>query len=226
MPSKTPVEARGRPIVLHGYWRSGTSYRTRIALEYKQLTYTQVGYDLREGRHRSAEYLAVNPQGLVPALVYGTEIFTQSAAIIEWLDDEFPNPPLLPISPRDRAIVRAMAMTVACDVHPLNNLRVLQALRNDFSADDAAVQRWVSTWIHSGFAALEAMIAIHGGRFCFGNRFTSADCHLIPQVYSAERFGVALDAYPRIREVGEVTRNLEWVRAAHPDRQPDRDGMT
>ncbi len=219
-------EVPGQPIVLHGYWRSGTSYRTRIALGYKQLPYTQVTHDLREGRHRSMEYLSVNPQGLVPALLYGSETLTQSSAIIEWLEDEFPDPPLLPVNSRDRAIVRAMAMTVACDIHPLNNLRVLRTLRTDFAADDVAVQRWIANWIHSGFVALEAMIAIHGGRFCFGDRFTSADCHLIPQIYSAERFGVALDAYPRIREADENARDLEWVRAAHPDQQPDRDGMT
>ena len=221
-----PCEASGQPIVLHGYWRSGTSYRTRIALEYKRLAYTQITHDLREGRHRSAEYLSVNPQGFVPALLYGSEILTQSSAIIEWLEDEFPDPPLLPVNSRDRAIVRAMAMVVACDIHPLNNLRVLQTLRKDLSADDDAVQRWIVTWIHSGFAALEAMIEVHGGCFCFGDRFTSADCHLIPQVYSAKRFGVELDAYPRVRKADENARNLDWVRAAHPDQQPDRDGMT
>ena len=222
MTSRKSTGAGLPPIILHGYWRSGTSFRTRLALEYKRLSYIQVAHDLREGQHQEQQYLALNPQGLVPAVQCGDRVFTQSSAIIEWLDEVFPSPALLPPRPPGRAIVRAMAMTIACDIHPLNNLRVLKALRDDFSASDQAVQSWIAAWTHAGFTALETMVAEYGGRFCFGDQFSLADCHLIPQVYSAERLDIPLDAYPRIREITRSARTLEWVVASHPDNQPDR----
>lgn len=206
---------------LHGYWRSGTSYRTRIALNLKGVAYEQVGIDLRSGAQRSEAFLALNPQGLVPALETDDgHILTQSPAILEWLDEIHPDPPLLPNAPVERAIVRGMAATIACDIHPLNNLRILNAVR-ELDAD--AVPVWTARWIAAGFAALELMIARHGQGFAFGATPTLADCHLVPQVYSAERFGVDLAPYPLLLAAAEHARAHPAVAAAHPDRQPDAD---
>ena len=185
-------------LVLHGYWRSGTSYRTRIALNIKGLDYRQEPVDLREGVQKSVSFRSLNPQGLVPALETPDGVLTQSSAIIEWLEERYPEPSLLPADPAGRAMVRAMAMTVACDIHPLNNLRVLQHLKGELEADQEDLDRWTSNWIEAGFGALEAMIARHGGRFAFGDALTAADCHLVPQVYSAERFNVDCSRWPRL----------------------------
>lgn len=221
MDSATDKHTLQPPIVLHGYWRSGTSYRTRLALEYKGLSYTQVTHDLRHGGQHDEAYLMLNPQGLVPTVQSGATTLTQSSAIIEWLEEIFPTPALLPKGRQARAVVRSMAMTIACDIHPLNNLRVLNKLRNEFNASEAQVQNWIARWIHSGFGALEPMIVKHGGTFCFGDDVTTADCHLIPQVYFAERFDVSLESYPKIRGIAEAAAELHWVKAAHPDYQPD-----
>lgn len=210
-----------RNLVLHGYWRSGTSYRTRIALNLKGLSYTQVPVNLMAGEQRNDSYRALNRQGLVPALVAGDTVLSQSSAILEWLEECYPDPPLLPADADSRAIVRAMAMTVACDIHPLNNLRVLKALKNDLGADDAARDAWTARWIADGFAALEVMIARHGGRYAFGDTLTIADCHIVPQVYSARRFNVPLDAYPALMKAAEAAMAVPEVAAAHPDVQPD-----
>jgi len=210
-------------LVLHGYWRSGTSYRTRIALNIKGLSYEQITHDLRKAEHQCEAYLALNPQGLVPALEAGETVLTQSGAIIEWLEERYPDPPLLPADPGSRAIVRAMALTIACDVHPLGNMRVLTHLRRDLGADNAQVQRWLETWMRAGFIALDAMIAHHGGRFAFGDRLTLADCHIVPQLYAAERFGIALDDFPYLRAAGENAAGEKAVRLAHPALQPDAD---
>lgn len=209
---------------LHGYWRSGTSYRVRIALALKRLPYAQASYDLRCGEQGGADYAAINPQPLVPALELddGT-VLTQSPAILEWLDEAYPTPPLLPPDAAARAIVRAMAALIGCDVHPLNNLRVLAALRTDHGADDSAVRAWIARWIGDGFAALEPLIARHGRGAAFGATPTLADCYLVPQVYSAERFGVPLDPYPRLMEAAGAVRARTDVAAAHPDSQPDVD---
>ena len=210
-------------LVLHGYWRSGTSYRTRIALGIKGLEYRQEPVDLREGVQKSERYLALNPQGLVPALETPDGVLTQSSAIIEWLDERYPDPPLFPADPAGRAIVRAMAMTVACDIHPLNNLRVLNYLKGELEAEPEDLDRWTATWIGQGFDALEAMIARHGGRFAYGDTLTAADCHLVPQAYSAERFKVDCSRWPRLLLAVENARAEAPVAAAHPDRQPDAD---
>lgn len=210
-------------LVLHGYWRSGTSYRTRVALNIKALDYRQEPVDLREGVQKSDAYRALNPQGLVPALETPDGVLTQSSAIIEWLDERYPDPPLMPADPAERAIVRAMALTIACDIHPLNNLRVLKYLRGEFDAEQEATDRWAETWIASGFDALEAMIAQYGGRFAFGDSLTTADCHLVPQVYSAQRFNVDCARWPRLLAAAENALAHEAVAAAHPDRQPDAD---
>lgn len=208
-------------LVLHGYWRSGTSYRARIALNLKGLAYRQQPVNLLAGEQGEAGYRALNPQGLVPALVAGDTVLTQSSAILEWLEERHPAPPLLPAGPEERAIVRAMAMTVACDIHPLNNLRVLKALKKDLGAGEEARQAWIARWITDGFAALEAMVARHGAGFAFGSAPTLADCHIVPQVYSAERFGVPLDAFPALMQAVEAARAHPAFAAAHPDRQED-----
>lgn len=209
---------------LHGYWRSGTSYRVRIALALKGVAYEQVTHDLRVGEHRDDDYRALNPQGLVPALAADNGVLlTQSPAILEWLEERFPDPPLLPTGSADRAIVRAMAAMVACDIHPLNNLRVLNALRQDFGAGGETVNRWIARWIGEGFAALETLVARHGSGFAFGATSTLADCCLVPQVYAAERFGVDLAPYPHLLAAADHARALPAFQAAHPDRQPDAD---
>lgn len=210
-------------MILHGYWRSGTSYRTRIALELKGLAYEQRGVDLRQGEQRSTAYLALNPQGLVPALKVDGAILTQSPAILEWLEEARPAPPLLPSDPVDRATVRAMAALVGCDIHPLNNLRVGQALRQSFGADQAAIDAWAARWIVPGFTALEALVARHGAGWCFGSAPTLADCYLIPQIYSARRFHAPLDAFPRLLQIEAAAAAHPAFVAAHPDNQPDAD---
>ncbi len=210
-------------LPLHGYWRSTTAYRVRIALTLKGVAYAQVTHDLRTGAQREAGYRALNPQGLVPALETDDAVLTQSSAILEWIDETYPNPPLLPSNANGRAIVRAMAATIACDIHPVNNLRILNALRTEFGADEAAVNRWIARWIGDGFAALETQIARYGDGFAFGATPTIADCHLVPQVYSAERFAVDLSPYPKLKAAAENARTLPAFAAAHPDQQPDAD---
>ncbi len=208
-------------MILHGYWRSGAAYRVRIALALKGVAYEQVTHDLRLGAQASDAYRALNPQGLVPALEADGDVLTQSPTILEWLEERYPAPALLPEATTDRAIVRAMAATIACDIHPLNNLRVVQALQRDFGLDAAAVQAWMARWMSEGFAALEVMIARHGRGFAFGDMPTIADCCLVPQVYSAERFAIDLTPYPQLMASVEQARMLPAFQAAHPDRQPD-----
>jgi len=176
------------------------------------------------GRERiAAPYLRLNPQGLVPALETESAIFVQSPAIIEWLEDIHPIPPLLPPDAQGRATVRAMAAMIGCDIHPINNMRILNRLRTDLKATDKNVAAWIATWIQEGFAAVEAMIATHGGCHAFGDTPTIADCYLLPQVYSAERFKVDLAAFPRTRAAADRFAALDPVAAAHPANQPDAD---
>jgi len=210
-------------MILHGYWRSGTSYRTRIALHLKGLPFDQMDVDLRLGDQKSTAYLALNPQGLVPALEVDGAVLTQSTAILEWLEEAHPAPRLLPTAPLDRARVRAMAAVIGCDIHPLNNLRVGKALREGFDADQAAVDAWAARWILPGFETLEDLVARHGAGWCFGDAPTLADCYLIPQIYSARRFNVALDAFPRLLAIEAAAASHPAFVAAHPDIQPDAD---
>lgn len=208
-------------MILHGYWRSGAAYRTRIALELKGLSYEQQGHDLRTGAQKDPAYVALNPQGMVPALEVDGAVLTQSPAILEWLEEAHPTPALLPSDAIGRAHVRAMAALIGCDIHPLNNLRVGKALREGFGADQAAVDAWAARWILPGFEALEALVARHGAGWSYGDAPTLADCYLIPQIYSAGRFNVALDAFPRLLAIDEAARAHPAFVAAHPDNQPD-----
>lgn len=210
-------------MILHGYWRSGAAWRTRIALALKGLDYAQQGVDLRTGAQRSPAFVALNPQGMVPALEVDGAVLIQSPAILEWLEEAHPTPALLPPDLLDRARVRAMAAVIGCDIHPLNNLRVGKALRETFNADQAAVDAWAARWITPGFTALEALVAQQGRGWCFGDVPTLADCYLIPQIYSARRFNVPLEAFPRLLAVDAAAAAHPAFAAAHPDRQPDAD---
>jgi maleylacetoacetate isomerase/maleylpyruvate isomerase len=209
-------------LTLHSMWRATAPYRVRIGLSLKGLAYDYVAHDLAGGEARRAPYIDLNRQGLVPALETDDGVMTQSLAILEWLEETHPEPPLLPTLPRDRATVRAMAEIVACDIHPLNNLRVLQALNrlgHPFGGPEQTA--WIHGWMSAGFDALEPMIAAHGAGFAFGDTPGLADCCLIPQLYSAERFAVDLAAYPAIRAVGARAAEHPAFAAAHPNRQPD-----
>jgi maleylpyruvate isomerase len=208
---------------LHNFFRSGTSHRTRIALNLKGLNYDYVAVDLRKNAHQGDAFKALNPQGLVPALVDGDRVLTQSVAIIEWLEERYPTPALLPTDINDRAHVRAMAAIVGCDIHPVNNKRILDTLRATFGADEAAINSWCGTWISAGFAALEAMLQADNSRgaFCFGNAPTIADVYLIPQVEGARRFKVDLTPYPAIMAVDQACSQLPAFRDAVPAVQPD-----
>lgn len=208
-------------MILHGYWRSGAAYRVRIALALKALAYEQVNHDLRTGGQADPVYAALNPQRLVPALEVDGIVLTQSVAILEWLDERFPDPPLLPADANGRAIVRGMVATIATDVHPLHNLRTLKALRQDFGASEDQVNAWMAQWMTLGFAALETLIARHGDGFAYGATPTLADCITVPALYSAERFRVDTAPYPRL--VAAARRTAALAEAAHPSRQPDAD---
>ena len=207
-------------LILHSAWRASAPYRVRIALNLKGLAYDYAPVTLAAGEHREAAYKAVNPQMLAPTLEADGRVLTQSLAIIEWLDETHPEPPLLPRDPFDRAAVRAMAGIVACDIHPVNNLRILKALAA-MGQDEAARNEWVSRWITEGFDALEPMVSQHGKGWSFGDAPTLADCCLIPQVYNARRFGVDLGPWPAITAVVDAAAQHPAFAAAHPNRQPD-----
>lgn len=208
---------------LYGFFRSGTSHRLRIALNLKGLAYETVPVDLRRDEHLGDAYRALNPQGLVPALEVDGRVLTQSPAILEWLDERYPEPPLLPRDADARQRVRALAAVVGCDIHPVNNRRILEALRHDFGADEAAVRRWCARWIADGFDALETLLAGDPSRgdFCVGGAPTLADVTLVPQVESARRFGVDVSRWPRIAAVEAACLRLDAFRRAAPALQPD-----
>jgi maleylacetoacetate isomerase len=210
---------------LHTYWRSSAAYRVRIALALKGLAYESLPRHLLRdgGEQRRADYLALNPQGFVPALEHDGTVITQSLAICEYLEERFPAPPLLPAGARERAAVRAMALAVACDIHPLNNLRVLQYLRSELGQDEAGVGRWARHWIARGFDALEQLVARHtgDGRHCFGGSVTLADVCLVPQVANARRVQLDLAPWPRIAAAATHLESLPEFAAARPEAQPD-----
>ncbi len=208
---------------LYNFFRSSTSHRLRIALNLKGLECEYVPIDLRTEQHLGAEYKALNPQGLVPALVDEGRVLIQTPAIIEWLEERYPAPALLPSSLDARARVRALAAIVGCDVHPVNNRRILEALRHDFGADEAAIQRWCARWITDGFDALEALLKAdkQRGNFCFGGAPTLADVYLVPQVESARRFKLDIARWPNVLAIDEACGRIEAFRKATPANQPD-----
>jgi maleylacetoacetate isomerase len=207
-----------RPI-LYDYWRSSAAYRVRIALNLKGVDYESRQIELREGEQQSDEYRALNPQGLVPMLEIDGHRLTQSLAIINYLDLRYPNVPLIPAVAAERAHVVAMAMTIACDIHPLNNLRVLKYLKDPLGHSQDEIDAWYAHWIAEGLPALEALAAPRAGKFLFGDAPTGADVCLVPQLYNARRFNVPLDPYPTLLRADENMNALEPVAAAHPDRQ-------
>ncbi len=212
-------------LKLYGYWRSSAAYRVRIGLNLKGLPYEQVPVHLvRDGGEQHApDYAATNPQKLVPVLVHGERKIRQSMAILEYLEELWPEPPLLPVTPRDRARTRALALLVACDIHPLNNLRVLQYLEREWNAPQSERDAWVRHWIVEGFTAFEAMLVedLGRGEFCEGDTPSIADCCLIPQVYNARRFGVDLTPFPNIRQIEAACLARPEFDAARPEVQPD-----
>lgn len=207
---------------LYGYYRSSAAYRVRIALNLKGLAYEGAFVHLRKGEQRAADYVKLNPQGLVPTFVDGEATLTQSLAILEYLEEVHPRPALLPRDPADRARVRALSLAIACDIHPLNNLKVLQYLQKDLGLDEATRNAWYHRWVHDGFKAMEAQLAAtETGRFCHGDQPGMADVCLVPQVYNAERLKVDLAAYPTIRRIAAEARALPAFAQAAPETQPD-----
>ena len=208
---------------LFSFFRSGTSHRVRIALNLKALAAQYMVVDLRTEAHQSADYKALNPQGLVPALVKDGKVMTQSPAIIEWLEETHPSPALLPSTPDDRARVRALAALVACDIHPINNRRILEYLRHQMKVDEAAINAWCVHWITLGFDAYEALLRANAqrGRFSFGDTPGLADLYLVPQVESARRFKVDMARWPLITAVDAACMALDAFQKAAPAVQPD-----
>jgi maleylpyruvate isomerase len=208
---------------LYDFFRSGTSHRLRIALNLKGLDYERVAVDLRREEHLSEAHEAINPQHMVPVLQVAGRLMTQSPAIIEWLEERCPDPALLPADAGDRAHVRALAAIVGCDIHPVNNRRILEALRQRFGADETAVNDWCATWIGAGFDAFQVLVDArgHDGPFSFGDRPTLADVYLVPQIESARRFKVDLARWPRLMTIDEACSELEAFRTAAPAVQPD-----
>jgi maleylpyruvate isomerase len=209
------------PMKLHGYFRSAAAYRVRIALNLKGLSTDHLPHHLRKGEQCAPAFLAINPQGLVPALEGdGGEVLTQSLAIIEWLDETHPDPLLLPKDPLRRAKVRAFAMALACDTHPVQNLKVLNRLRQLGLAEEK-VTEWAAWINHEGLSACEALVAHEAGPFCFGDKPSLADLCLVPQLGNARRFGVDVSAFPRLLKAEAAAKEMKAFADAAPDRQAD-----
>ncbi len=214
-------------IKLWNYFRSGTSHRVRIALNLKGVEWQYQPLNLVERQHKERAYLDLNPQGLAPAIEIDGEILFQSPAIIEYLEERFPEPSLLPDDIISRAQVRAMAMLIGCDIHPLNNLRVLNAVKA-LTGQDTPPLDWIARWIEEGFSALETLLARDENRnpnICFGTTHGLVECYLIPQIYAANRFKVDMNPYPLIRQIDQACSKLPAFQNAHPDVQPDAPGQ-
>lgn len=212
-------------MTFYGYFRSSSAYRCRIAFNLKGVEVDLRPVHLRKGEQKASDYRTLNPQALVPTLVDGDTVLTQSLAIIEWLDETRPEPKLLPGDAAMRAKIRAFSQVIACEIHPLQNLRVLAYLKGELGQDQAGADAWCQRWIGDGLAACEALLAreANDGPFCFGDTPTLADICLVPQVFSAERFGVDLSAMPRVRDVHAACEALPAFADAHPSKQPDND---
>ncbi|MGK2912521.1 MAG: maleylacetoacetate isomerase [Sphingobium sp.] len=213
----------GEGLTLHGYFRSSAAYRVRIALNMKNIPHSHVAYHLRKGEQRSEAYLRLNPQGLVPSIQSENLILTQSLAIIEYLDECYPEPPLLPQNTAARARVRALSSMIACDIHPINNLRVIDYLRTVLKQPEDEVRRWYAHWITIGFEAIESQLnnSDETGRFCHGDTPTLADICLIPQVANARNFGVDLQNYSTILRIVEAAVAVPAFEKALPANQAD-----
>ncbi len=209
---------------LYTFFRATAPYRMRIALNLKGIAYEPEYVSLPGMEHHQPDYTRVNPQRLLPALVDGETVLIQSLATMEYLEETHPEPPLLPRAPAARAYVRAIAQMVACDIHPLNNLRVLKYLEGALGRDEEARQAWYAHWIAEGFTAIEALLVERGlaGRFCHGDQVTMADVCLIPQVFNGQRFDCPLEAYPTIMAIFENCQALAPFADAHPEAQADR----
>ena len=212
-------------LTLYSYWRSSAAYRVRIGLNLKALDYKiQSVHLVRDGGEQRADgYRALNPQRFVPTLLHGERRITQSMAILEYMDECWPKPALLPTDARGRARVRALSQLVACDIHPLNNLRVLQYLKHELGTEQPVIDEWVRHWMHEGFGAMQAMLAesTETGAFCHGESPTMADCCLIPQLYNARRFDLDLSAYPELIRIEANALALPAFERARPENQPD-----
>ncbi len=204
---------------LYTYFRSSAAYRLRIALNLKGVSYESVPINLLKGEQAEDAYKAVNPQKRVPALDIGETVLIQSPAILEYLDEVHPEPPLLPMGAVQRAKVRAVCALIGCDIHPLNNVGPLRYLKRHLGHDQSAIDTWYVHWIREGFEALEALLG--PGPFAFGDRVTMADVYLVPQVFNARRFNVPLDAYPRIAAAASACAEIDAFRRAAPENQPD-----
>ncbi|WP_413520147.1 maleylacetoacetate isomerase [Psychrobacter glacincola] len=210
-------------MTLYGYFRSSTSYRTRIAMNLKGLDYDYIAVNLAQDEQLESVFKAINPQGLVPVVKADDLLLYQSAAILEWLEEVYPEHALLPKDAAGRMQVRAISAMIGCDIHPINNRRILQYLRNELAVDETEVMAWCNRWMSEGFAALEKRLAQdkNRGKFCYGDSPTFADCYLIPQVSSARRFKVDLSLYPNIVEIDTHCRTLKAFADADPMLQPD-----
>ncbi len=216
--------------ILYDYFRSSAAYRVRIALNLKGIDAEHFYINLKPGidQQHNEDYRKLNPQGRVPFYCETVNTETdfqlgQSVAILEYLEDVYPDPALLPSDPQLKAKIRQLASIIACDIHPLNNLSVLKYIKKEFSADEAAMNKWYSNWIHQGFNAVEMIINTNknDGPFCFGDKLTMADCYLIPQVYNARRFSVPLDQFPEIQKIDEHCKTLDAFQKAAPEIQAD-----
>ncbi len=206
---------------LYGYWRSSASYRVRIALALKGLAYDQVAINLAQGAQTGVGFTLLNPQGFVPYLIDGEVGLNQSLAIVEYLDETYPDPPLLPADAVGRARVRAAALAIACDIHPLNNLRVLKYLKAEMQQEQAAVDDWYRHWVEVGFAALEEIAEAATGAYLFGDHVTLADVCLVPQMWNARRLQADIARFPALVAIDKRLNALPAVAAARPEAQPD-----